>query len=208
MYSGVPMVIPDWVTWAFPLSWSRQRPKSATFTFPFFVTKMFSGFTSRWMSPTSPAAPIAAAVCRMIGQPQGQIECTLLQDVVTQIGPLHVLHRDEVDLINAAHSVYVDNVGMIELGDGRCFGPEPAEVSLVGDEIGSENFQGDRAIETKLGGQVDFAHPTSTQQFLDLEIAESDSRQVGQRQPATVAGPRECVLGGSPIDFAHSRGRP
>ena len=63
---------------------------------PFLVIRMFSGLTSRWISPTSPAAPIACAVCLMIEQRQRQIERPLLDDVFPQVRPLDVLHRDEV----------------------------------------------------------------------------------------------------------------
>src|ERR1700682_2614847 len=47
----------------------RDSPKSATFTSPFLVRRMFSGLMSRWMMPSSLARCSAAATCVMMCRP-------------------------------------------------------------------------------------------------------------------------------------------
>ena len=70
---------------------------------------------------------LAGRADRLTGLPhdrirQRKIERTLLDDVILQVRPLNVLHGDEIDLVDAAQCVNVDDIGMIELGDGGRFG--------------------------------------------------------------------------------------
>ena len=51
MYSGVPMVMPVFVSLSFSISWIYEMPKSITYTRLSRVSMMFEGFTSRWTIP-------------------------------------------------------------------------------------------------------------------------------------------------------------
>ncbi len=112
---------------------------------------------------------------------QRQVERTLLDEVVSQVRALDVLHRDEVHIVHAAQGVNVDNIRMIELGDGGRFCFETPEIRRVGREIGPEHLEGHGAVETDLGGQVNFAHPAATKELLDPEVVKGDAGQVARR---------------------------
>ena len=76
-------------------SWSRQRPKSATLTWPLRVSSRFSGLMSRWIRPELARRADGHAGLLHDRERQRQVERPLLLEVVAQVRPLDVLHRDE-----------------------------------------------------------------------------------------------------------------
>ena len=68
--------------------------------------------------------------------------------------------------------------GWLSLAAGPGLGLEPAEVGRVGQQVGAEHLEGDRAVEADLAGEIDLAHPAPAEQPLDLEVAERQARQI------------------------------
>ncbi len=116
---------------ALSLSWSRQSPKSATFTRPFLGHQDVFGLDVAVDQPDFAGRADGLAGLPHDRKRQREVECALLDDVLPQVRSLDVLHRDEVDLVDATESVDVDDIGMIELGDRRRFGPQSAEIRRV-----------------------------------------------------------------------------
>ena len=100
---------------------------------------------SRWIRPISPGRSDGHA--RLLHDREGErvVERALLDDVVPQVRPQDVLHRDEPHAVDRPEGVDVDDVGVVELGDRRGLGLEPAEVGRLSEEVGAEYLEGDRA---------------------------------------------------------------
>src|SRR5262249_43288752 len=153
MYWGVPIVTPGCVRWIPSASWSRQRPKSATLTCPLRVSSRFSGLMSRWMRPSSPAAPMATPVCLRIESArgrQGDVEGPLLHQELAEVRPLDIFHGNEAHVLNVAEHIHMDDVRVIQAGDGGGLGLEPAEVERVVEHLGAEHLERHRPVQADL----------------------------------------------------------
>ena len=85
--------------------------------------------------------------------------------------PFDVLHRDERRPFILADVVHRHDVLMPERRGGTCLAHETF-VDLGGREI-RENLQGDGAIQARIAGEIDGAHPAAADTFDDLIAAES-----------------------------------
>ncbi len=137
-----------------------------------------------------------------------QFNRALFQDVVAQVRSLHKLHCDEVCVVNTPKRINMNNTRVIKPRDGRRFQLEPVEILLIGREVGPENLECDRAIQAELSGEIDLAHPASTEQPLDLEIAQCDSRQIDVGPLVALGAPSECVFRWLAVRGTHDEGLP
>ena len=131
MYSGVPIVTPDCVRWTPARFLIAAQPEIGDLHPSFLGHQDVLGLDVAVDQPD-----LAGRADRLTGLPhdrkrQREVESTLLDDVFLQVRPLDVLHRDEIDLVDATQRVNVDDIRMIELGDRRRFGLQPAEIGRV-----------------------------------------------------------------------------
>src|SRR5262245_34510595 len=71
------------------------------------------------------------------------------------------------DLVNHADS------GVIQRRCGFGFLKKTAEPLLIGGDIVGQNFDGDRAVETAVLGQIDLAHAPGTKLFHNLVVGDA-----------------------------------
>ncbi len=80
-----------------------------------------------------------------------------------QYGAIDVLHHQEVDVVRAADVVDRADVGMIQRCDGSRFALEPLAGPRVAGVQRGKNLDGDRAVEPRVAGLVDVAHPAGAE---------------------------------------------
>ena len=85
----------------------------------------------------------------------------------------HVLHGNEVHALLLVDVVDVDDVGMIEGRGGLGLLDEPALAFGVGDLLGRQDFQGNKAVEVRVAGLVDHSHPALAQLLEDLVVGDT-----------------------------------
>ena len=62
---------------------------------------------------------------------------------------------------------------MLERGNRAGLALEPRAPLRIGRHVGRQHFDGDRAIEPRVAGRVDFAHPARAERREDLVGAEA-----------------------------------
>ena len=115
------------------------------------VSRMFAGFTSRWTSPAPCAVSNASATgARM---PSACFGSNAPQSLATgQVAAPHVAHRDVEQAVVLAGLVDRNDVGVIEGGGEPGLPHESlAKIGVVRDFV-AQNLQGDRAVQSKVGG--------------------------------------------------------
>ena len=114
-----------------------------------------------------------------------------------EILALQVLHRDVDDAVDLAGFVHRDDVGMRKARAGLGLAVQALEVVRPID-VRPDGLDGDGALERRVDGLVDLAHPTDSEQRLDAK-------------PADVLGraTRTCVHGRYPrsVSKVHLCGR-
>src|SRR5438445_3350683 len=85
---------------------------------------------------------------------------TFLQPLRQRLA-LQVFHYEEIDSVLMAYVVENANMRMVQAGNGLCFTLEAlAQFGSIGKVI-REDFASDNAIQTRVAGAVDLAHPAS-----------------------------------------------
>ncbi len=128
MYASLPLMTPLWVWWLWPAA--LAMPKSTTFTAPWRDTRMLSGLMSRWTRPSgSPVAgswkswakarPSQAEAMSRAHKAGGSVQpggrCAVFEEHA-QVGPVDVLHGEEVLAVGLTEVEDLDDVGVVELG--------------------------------------------------------------------------------------------
>jgi hypothetical protein len=96
--------------------------------------------------------------------------------------PLHEFHHEEVTFVLvrpqrfAADVVQHANVRMVEPGDGARLTLEPLTRVDVARNVGTQDFEGDKAIEPPVLRTIDFTHAAGSKRSLDLIWPESSAR--------------------------------
>ena len=80
----------------------------------------------------------------------------------------HVLHDDEIVAVRRLDLVDGDDVRVIEGRGGVRFLHKPPPTIVVADAIGRQDLDRDLAVETRIAGAIDLAHPTRANQREDL----------------------------------------
>ena len=71
---------------------------------------------------------------------------------------LHQLQREEGPPLPLAHLVDLNDVRMLQAGDGLGLDPEPGPLVRTGVRAGQDHLEGHRAIEPDLAGPIDDPH--------------------------------------------------
>ena len=85
------------------------------------------------------------------------------------------------------------DVGVVEAGEDLGLPREPGEPVWVIREGVGEDLQRDLAVELRVGGLPDLAHPTFTKQIRDVVMAEARSRCECHRSVSLLVVPRRPV---------------
>ena len=83
-----------------------------------------------------------------------------------------ILHGDEHRAAGLVDVIDRGDGGMADGGGRLSLDKEAALAHRVGDQLGLEYLQGDRALEPGVAGPVDHTHPAHAEQFLDLIVFE------------------------------------
>ncbi len=89
-----------------------------------------------------------------------------------------ILHRKEWPIVILGHLINMDNVGMIECGDGLHFAGESRAQCAVGGQVAWQEFQRHTSIEFGVIGEIDFPHASGADLGDDPVVA--DQRAIGQ----------------------------
>ena len=122
----------------------------------------------------------------------------------------HVLHHDDIPIALACDVVDGDDVRVLEGGGGLGFLLEAPAALRIGDAVGREELERDVAIEARVVGLEDNAHPAPTELVEDREtsqrLAEHNRRPYVSvpgalrraRLPCRVRGALAQTIGGLP----------
>ena len=116
---------------------------------------------------------------RVAGRPGGAVEA------VGQAAPGDVLQREVRAAVVVAEGVDLDDVRVVQPGDGLGLGQEADGRLGPGVVAGQDHLQGDEAVEPDLAGLVDDAHAAAAQLAEDLVAGDAPggpprSRWAGQ----------------------------
>jgi hypothetical protein len=127
---------------------------------------------SRWINPFSWAC--WSAIAGLIDwQRPGKLH------QLVQVGPFHELHGVKVGIANGIFFlIRLDDVGMVELGDGLHFALEPAKGLRVVQQLRVDDLEGDDAVAPFIPGLVDLADTPLAQAVHDAVAADG---QLGLR---------------------------
>ena len=89
----------------------------------------------------------------------------------------HVLHSDEVGVVDLAPVVDGDDVWMLQTSRGLSFATEPFHECWICRVFGKQNLQRNRTIEQGVVGEEDLGHTTTTDAALD-SVATIDHRLI------------------------------
>ena len=179
MYAGVPTMCPS----ASPIAWASRRrdvptsnstfarPKSSTLTRPSSLTMTLAGLRSRCVIPCWCAAAKRIRQWNRDLEELAEGEALRWQHLCECLS-LHQLHRDEVHAVGFFDGVHRHDVGVIERRDGLGFSRESrATVGVIG-QLRRQDLEGDLAIEPRVLGQIDLAHPARADLVQDLVVGE------------------------------------
>ena len=144
-------------------------PKSRTLACPRLVTKMFAGLISRWMMPAAWAASSASAISMATDSSESGVQRTS-GDAVLQRHAVQILHDDERLPVLLADVVDGADVGMVQGGCGACFPPKARERLRVLGQFFGKKLQGDEAVQPRVLGLIDHAHPAAAQLLDDAVV--------------------------------------
>jgi hypothetical protein len=89
-------------------------------------------------------------------------------DLALKAAAVDVLHGQVRAAVLLAHRINLDNVSVLQLGNGLRLGAETRQLELTRMAARQDHFQGDGAFETFLAGLVNHAHGASAQYAQDL----------------------------------------
>ena len=166
-----------------PLGRTLARPKSRIFAWPRLVTNRFAGLMSRWTMPAACAASSASAIS--IAERQQQIDLERAPgDAMLQRRPVEELHDEERAAVLLADVVDGADVGVVQRRRGPRLAAESGQgLGIVG-EVWRQELQRDEALQPRILGFVDHAHPAAAQLLDDAVVRE---RLTDQRIAAGLA---------------------
>ena len=139
-------------------STSFARPKSSTLTRPEVVTITFAGFTSRWTMPAAWAAASASAASAAYRSASSTGRPPWRDPAVERLA-VDLFHRDEVEAVRRADVVDRDDVRVVQRGSRLRLPDEATSAFRVRDRSRRKELDGDGAIEPRVNGAIDDAHP-------------------------------------------------
>jgi hypothetical protein len=82
----------------------------------------------------------------------------------------------------------MDDVRVIERGDGFRFALEALEPRGIGRHLGGEHLERNVTLEPGVTGSIDFAHSTAANESKELVVAEGSSEHAGILSGAALIG--------------------
>ena len=114
------------------------------------------------------------------------------------------LHGEERQAVVRAHLVDLDDVRVLQAGDGLGLGQEAGTILRPGVTAGENHFQGDEPVEGQLPGLVDDTHRAAAENGQDFVAG--DNRR-GHRLGVRRLGRRHAGIRGTPLDRFGRPGR-
>ena len=162
---------------ALPSAYARARPKSATFTVPPVVTRMFSGLMSRWTMPWRVRG--LEREQRLAHDLRGlrRLQPDVRVQQLARGAAADELHDHVVDAVDRAPVVDGHDVRMGERRGRSRLAAEPVDEPLVARERAVQDLDRDLAGEDGVVRAEDLAHPAGGDAFHDVVAAvEGDER--------------------------------
>jgi hypothetical protein len=119
----------------------------------------------------------AAATCRITFS-AGSFQRTAPVEHLAEIQALDVFLGDEMQPVDAADFVDLDDVGMHQSRRRLGLVDEPAHVRIVLCQRGLQHLDGDRPTQRLLFGQIDLGHPAAPQPAQQMIIAQLAARKI------------------------------
>ena len=143
---------------------------------PLRSTRMLPGLMSRW---TRPAASWACwmperRLADVVGGPQHVHRPGALDDLL-EVGAVHELHDQEVQLLVLVDVVGADDVGMVEGGDGAGLAVEAFQRGGVVGLGGGQHLDGHPAAHQLVLAEVNAAHAAGAEAFEHLVAADGEA---------------------------------
>ena len=129
---------------------------------------------------------------------------TLLQPLFERLA-LQVLHDQEVDPVLAADVVHGADVRMTEGGERLGLALEPLLQVRVGGDVLGKDFDGDRAVQARVGRLVDLAHPARTERGGNRRMGRGGCRERSSTRdldPPRIGEGRNRVVVGNRRDYS------
>ncbi len=205
MYGSDPITIPtavpaSVVNWPSAVNGSPRAvfaiPKSSTLTWPRGVNIRLAGLMSRCVMPLACAASSASATC----EPMSRISVVVIGRPAifsARVCPSTYSMTMKRSAVVFANVMDGGDVRMIQ--GRRRPGLSRKSVQAVGIEgqIGRQDFQGHRAVQPGIPGQIDLAHAASSQERLHLVVAERPADEPGLAIRAQALAPSPPRAGDS-----------
>ena len=158
---------------------------------PSFVTKMFSGFRSRWTIPFSCAAASPCAICtpysivlRWGSAPRSS--------TARKLSPSSKLGDQKRRAVVLADVMNGENVGMVERGHCPRLLLEATQAVGFAGEGFRKNFQSDIAPQARIFGAINLSHAACAQRRLDFVGTEFRSQRSGPWVRVIIACAAHC----------------
>jgi hypothetical protein len=104
------------------------------------------------------------------GRPRGKGSAN---QSASQAAPVHVFQGEIGVAVVTTDLMDLDDIGMLEAGDGLGFGAEAAEGLGAGVLAGEDHFQGHQPVERDLAGLVNHSHAAAAQNTQDFVAGHS-----------------------------------
>ncbi len=117
---------------------------------------------------------------------------TFALDEVLKVLPGNVFHDDVIPVPLIVDAVRLDNVGMIQGGDGAGFGKEPLQRRPILADLPRDDLQGDATVHRRVFGEEDAAHPSPAEKVEQLVLSHEEGGKPGQ-QPSRLPGRDQAV---------------
>ena len=153
---------------------------------PSAASRMLAGFRSRWTIPSRCASAIAAGQRLDQPSPPAAAARGCRRAARSRLPPADVLQLEEGQAVGLADVVDLDDVGVLELGDGLGLGQEAGGGDGVGVGAGQDHLQGAGAVQADLPGLVDDPHAAAAQLALDLVAGDGRRGAVGRGEVGLV----------------------
>jgi hypothetical protein len=107
-----------------------------------------------------------------------------IQRRMSQVGAFHMLHHDQHFAVVFYHVVDGGNVLQVQARGALRFFYQPLAITRVGAQMRRQALQHHRALQARVGGQVDLSHPPGAQAAIYFKPTYLGAGQIGHRKLA------------------------
>ena len=109
------------------------------------------------------------------------LQRTFALDEVLKVLAGHIFHHNIMPVPLVVDAVRLDDVRMIQGGDGAGFGEEPLQRRPILADLPGDDLQGDAAVHRHVLGEEDAAHPSPAEKAQQLVLSHEEGGQPGQQ---------------------------